>query len=295
MREKYSGAALSDKQTIAAPSLPRLGFIARHLRMLKAVTFVTYKEWAAYRSHMLLSLVVGPVFFLVQYFIWTSVYSGKTDVGGFSLAQMLSYYGVTTIIYYLTMDFADWNLQMHIRVGSFLTFMLRPLHHRFFALSQKVGHRVLGFIVEFIPVWLIFAFVFKIVLLPASFFWAIISILLGFMMMFYLNYTVGILAFWLVRTDGIRSLIAFFRDVLAGAFIPLTLFPKAIQSVLFYLPFQFTCYLPTRVFIGSYELAGHTLSIPAAVCMQALAVVAMWGISELLWRQGVKKYTGVGT
>ncbi len=290
-----SSAATSYPDSTSNPAvLPRLNRLHRKIRIMKAVAIVTYKEWAAYRSHMLLSLFVGPVFFLVQYFIWTAVYSGRTDVAGFSLDQMLSYYGITTIIYYLTMDFADWNLQMHIRTGSFLTFMLRPLHHRYFALSQKVGHRILGFFFEFIPVWLIFALIFKLTLVPANIFWSLCSILLGFMMMFFLNYSVGILAFWLVRTYGIRSLIAFFRDVLAGAFLPLTLFPKSIQIVLFFMPFQFTCYLPTRVFIGSYELGGISLSLPAAVGIQAGAVIIMWGISELLMRQGLKKYTGVG-
>lgn len=33
---------------------------------MKAVAFVTYKEWAAYRSHVLVSLFVGPLFFLVR-------------------------------------------------------------------------------------------------------------------------------------------------------------------------------------------------------------------------------------
>lgn len=295
---KYSGHSFKPEShpggTANPATLPRLNWLHRKFRIMKAVAFVTYKEWAAYRSHMLLSLFIGPVFFLVQYFIWTAVYSGREIVAGFSLDQMLSYYGITTIIYYLTMDFADWNLQMHIRTGSFLTFMLRPLHHRYFALSQKVGHRILGFIFEFIPVWLIFAFVFKITLVPANILWSLCSIMLGFLMMFFLNYSVGILAFWLVRTQGIRSLISFFRDVLAGAFLPLTLFPKSIQLVLFFMPFQFTCYLPTRVFIGNYELAGISLSMPAAVGIQAAAVIIMWGISELLIRQGLKKYTGVG-
>ena len=295
---KHPGHSISNESysdgTANPLSLPRLNRLHRKIRMMKAVAVVTYKEWAAYRSHMLLSLFVGPVFFLVQYFIWTAVYSDKAVIAGFSLDQMLSYYGITTIIYYLTMDFADWNLQMHIRTGSFLTFMLRPLHHRYFALSQKVGHRILGFIFEFIPVWLIFALVFKITLVPANIIWSLCSILLGFLMMFFLNYSVGIIAFWLVRTSGIRSLIAFFRDVLAGAFLPLTLFPKTIQIILFFMPFQFTCYLPTRVFIGNYELGGISLSLPAAVGIQAGAVVVMWAISEILMRRGLKKYTGVG-
>jgi ABC-2 type transport system permease protein len=271
-----------------------LGSLARRARAMRAVAAATYKEWAAYRSHMLLSLVVGPLGFLAQFFIWTSLFAGRNELGGFSLAGMLRYYGAAAAIYYLTMDFADWNLQMLVRSGKFLAYCLRPMEHRFFALSQKVGHRVLGAVFEFLPVWLIFALVFGIVLVPAEPAWAVASILLAFLMMFLINYTVGALSFWLVRTDGIRSLFRFARDLLAGAFIPLTFFPEAAQKLLFFLPFQFATYLPIRVFLGSYSLGGIALSVPEAVAAQALAVAIMWLVSGAVFRLGLKRYTGVG-
>lgn len=281
-----------DSRIAAAPA--RLPAPRRWLDTLRAVAFVTYKEWAAYRSHMLLSLLVGPAFFLAQSFVWTAVFAGRETVGGFGLRDMLAYYGASTLIYYLTMDFADWNLQMHIRMGSFVTFMLRPLSHRWFAFAQKVGHRLLGFVFEFIPVWTIIALGFGIVLVPADWCWGLLSVALAFAMMFLVNYTVGMLAFWLVRTDGIRALFALLRDLMAGTFIPLSFFPQAVQSVLFFLPFQFTGYLPVRVFLGHYELAGISLSLPQAVGAQALAVAAMWALSGLVWRLGSRRFTGVG-
>jgi ABC-2 type transport system permease protein len=258
------------------------------------VAFVTYKEWAAYRSHMLLSLIVGPAFYLAQIFIWKAVYTGRESIGGFTLPQMLQYYGTVSVIYYLIMDFADWNLQMLIRTGKFLTFALRPVSHMFFALAQKVGHRTLGFVFEFVPVWLIFAVIFRIPIIPARPLWAMLSIALGFLMMFLVDYTVGALAFWLTRTDGIRALFRLFRDVLAGVFIPLSFFPAIFQKVMFFLPFQFITYVPVRVFIGSYELAGISLTLAQAVGAQAIAVLSMWGISTLVFRLGIRRYTGVG-
>lgn len=261
---------------------------------MRAVAFVTWKEWAAYRSHMLLSLVVGPAYFLAQVFIWRAVYAGRDSLGGFTLEQMLLYYGASSVIYYLTMDFADWNLQMLIRSGRFLTYILRPMSHRFFAFSQKTGHRLLGFIFEFIPVWLIFFFVFGIRLIPAEPLWTVLSVALSFVILFLLNYSTGILAFWMTRTDGIRSLIRLLRDLLAGVFIPLSFFPEAVQTVLFFLPFQFVSYVPVRVFLGSYELAGMRFDIPVIVAIQALMALVMLGVTEALWRVGIKRFTGVG-
>ncbi|HTP60362.1 MAG TPA: hypothetical protein VMM82_15675, partial [Spirochaetia bacterium] len=86
------------------------GGAAARLRTLAAVAFVTYKEWAAYRSHMLLSLFIVPVFFLAQVFVWRAVYSGHPMVAGLTLEQMLTYFGTVAVISSLIMDFADWNL-----------------------------------------------------------------------------------------------------------------------------------------------------------------------------------------
>lgn len=258
------------------------------------MAFVTWKEWAAYRSHMLLSLVIGPAFFLAQVFIWRSVFAGKDSLGGFTLEGMLLYYGASSVIYYLTMDFADWNLQMLVRSGRFLTYILRPMSHRFFAFSQKVGHRLLGFVFEFIPVWLIFFFAFRVPLIPARPLWTALSVALSFLIMFLVNYSAGLLSFWLTRTDGIRALIRLLRDLLAGVFIPLSFFPEAAQKILFFLPFQYVSYVPVRVFLGSYELAGIRLEIPQIVGLQAIMALAMLALTEALWRLGIKRFTGAG-
>lgn len=268
--------------------------IQKPISVMKAVAFVTYKEWAAYRSHALVSLFVGPVYFLVQVFIWKSVYASRESLNGLSLDQMLTYFGMSVLINYLIMDFADWNLQMLVSSGKFLTCMLRPMSHIYFALSQKVGHRLLGLTIEFIPVYLIFFFLFQIRLVPARPFWALVSILLGFLMMFLVDYCIGISAFWLTRTLGIRRMFLLLRDICSGVLLPLTFFPGILQKILFFLPFQFISYVPVRACIGTYELGGMTWGIPQIVGFQAVAVGMMTCLTLLLFRLGIRKFTGVG-
>ena len=269
-------------------------YIIQKLNVIRAVASATYKEWAAYRTHSMVSIFVGPAHFLVQVSIWNAVYSSGNSVGGMTLQQMIAYYGVSTLIFYLIMDFADWNLQMLIRTGKYLTFALRPLHHRFFALSQKIGHRILGFLFEFLPVLFIFIFLFKADLRPASWPWAFISLMLSFLTQFYINYTIGISGFWLVRTDGLRSVVYILTGICSGSLFPLLLLPKPLQLAAFFLPFQFTVYVPSMVFSGSYTLGGITLSLPEIVGLQALYVLILRGLSEMLFKLGMKRFTAVG-
>jgi len=269
-------------------------FLKRRIDICCAVAFVTFKEWGAYRTHSMVSIFVGPVYFIVQYFIWTAVYGDAGTINGIELSQMIRYFGAVALIGYLTMDFADWNLSMLIRTGKFLTFALRPLNHRFFAFSQKVGHRILGFVIEFIPCILIFTLLFKIDMRPAHLGWTILSIMLAYLMFFFVNYCIGLASFWVVQSQGIRSVYALLNSVFSGMLIPLVFFPKSLQMIQFFLPFQYTSYVPAMVFLRQYSLGDVHLSIPAIVGIQAVAVLVVYFISELLYKAAMKQFTAVG-
>ncbi len=262
--------------------------------MCRAVAFVTYKEWSAYRTHSLVSVFVGPVYFLVQYFIWTAVYGENGTLGGMELTQTIRYFGVSALIGYLTMDFADWNLQMLVRTGKFLTFTLRPMHHRFFALSQKIGHRVLGFFFEFLPCLLIFALLFKVDIVPKYLGWTVLSVVLAFLMNFYVNYCLGMTAFFLVQANGVRVVYQLLADIFAGMLIPLSFFPDIVQRIMMFLPFQYTNYIPAMVWTEAESIGTLGLTVQQAVMYQAIAVVITAGLSEIIYRSSIKRFTAVG-
>lgn len=269
--------------------------IKHRFEILKSVAFVTYKEWSAYRTHSMVSILVGPVYFIIQYYIWKAVYGGNDGmINGMEFKQILSYYGAITLIGYLIMDFADWNLQMLIRTGKFLTFQLRPIHHRFFALSQKIGHRFLGLIFEFIPCFLILEFIFKIDLIPEHLGLSIISIIFAFLMNFYVNYCIGMTAFWLVQSSGIRMVYQVIAEILSGSLIPLVFFPEVLQKMLFFLPFQYITYVPASVVMGKYTLGGITMEIGQVVMIQGAAVAVVIALSEVIYRRAMNKYTDAG-
>ena len=119
-------------------------------------------------------------------------------------------------------------------------------------------------------------------------------IVLSFILLYLINYCIGITGFWLTKTEGLRRGFLIVRDIFAGSFLPLTLFPEIFQKILFFLPFQFITYVPIRVFIGSYDLAGIKLSIPEAVGLQAMMVVVMFMVYKIFWYYGIKRFTGVG-
>jgi len=271
-----------------------INYFRQQFDICRAVAFVTFKEWGAYRTHSMVSIFVGPVYFIVQYFIWTAVYGDAGFINGMTLNQVIRYFGATALIGYLTMDFADWNLDMLIRTGRFLTYALRPMNHRFFAFSQKIGHRLLGFILEFIPCILIFTLIFGIDMRPVYIGWTIISVALAFLMNFFVHYCLGMASFWIVQSGGIRAVYSLVGSIFSGMLIPLVFFPQPLQILQFFLPFQYTAYVPAMVFLGSYSLGDIQMSVPAIVGIQAIAVFVVFLLSELMFKAAMKQFTAVG-
>lgn len=263
-------------------------------KILFQIILISMKEWSAYRVNMLMLLLTAPLAMLAQYFIWNSVYSTNKSINGMNLNQILTYYAITTILNAFLNDDIATALRSHIYNGSLSTILQKPVSYFFYSFSQKIGKKTISLLIEVLPLAIIFILIFKINLMPQNLIWTIISIALSFIHVFFVNYCIGITAFWLIDNWGITMSANILATLCSGMLIPLVFFPEVIQKVLFILPFQFMYYIPTRVILGSYELAGISMSPYQIVLLQFVYVFLMGYMTYFLWRKGIKKYTGVG-
>lgn len=259
-----------------------------------AVASVTWKEWMAFRSHMLVSLFTGPLRFLILTWIWQATSSGGGTAAGMTTQDLIAYSGMAILVSYAVFDFADWNLQMLVRTGRYANHLLQPMHHAWYALSQKFGHRALAVLVEAVPVWVLVSVFLGRPLVPKGGIWFLLSVVLGFFLMFVVNYASGHVGFWLSRSEGIRRCTILVRDTFGGSWIPLSFFPAALQPFLFATPYPWILYVPLRIASGRVEILGHVVEPAQAVGLQAVALaVSVAALALLDWRAR-RRYLAVG-
>lgn len=264
------------------------------LQAVTAVAMVTIKEWAAYRSHMAVSLITGPLRFLTMAWIWKSTMSGDAQVGSMDRDELVAYSGLAILVGYALFDFADWNLHMLVRTGRYANYLLLPIAHVKIAFSQKLGHRLLALLLEALPVWALVSWWLGRPLIPSHPLWFAISVAQGFVLIFLINYATGLIGFWMARTEGLRRCLVLLRDTLGGAYIPLAFFPLAWQTAIFLLPYAWALYIPLRIGLGRIDLAGHTLTPAMAVACQGL-VTGVWSIGVFgLHRVAMRRFLAAG-
>ncbi len=255
------------------------------------------KEGVAYRPQMLLTLISFPIFFLTQFFLWTSIFgdSPNTSIAGFDLTQMVGYYIVGLLILVFTYSHITTELHNGIREGHFIKFIIKPISYPFFSFWIIIGGRILAFVMEAIPLLFVVG-----LMLGFDFFLTpnLTLFLISFVFAFFINYLLslimGTLIFWFTNPNGITWIYRLLRYFFAGGILPLTFFPEIIQYIILLTPFPLMYFIPAFLFVGNNVILGIEITPLLLLIYGAIQLIIFSLIAYFLWRRGVKTFQGVG-
>ena len=86
-----------------------------------------------------------------------------------------------------------------------------------------------------------------------------------------------------------RVLFTIASNFLAGAIIPLDLFPKWLQEVLAYTPFPYLTYVPAKAYMGE-----NPFSMAQSVATLGLWTVLAIFFANFVWNRGLRRFSGAG-
>ena len=92
-----------------------------------------------YRFNFLARTLFGLIPLVATLCLWQTIYRGKgpgASVGSYSLAEMISYYLLMTLVDALTaVNEDDWQIAADIREGNISQFLLKPIDYLWYRLS----------------------------------------------------------------------------------------------------------------------------------------------------------------
>ncbi len=111
-----------------------------------------------YRFNFFARTVFGFIPLIAVIYVWRAIYAGKPDdpnVGTYSLAQMISYYLIVTIVDALTaVNEDDWQIAADIKDGNISQFLLKPINYLMYRLCLFVSGR-LTYIAVMLAFWVL--------------------------------------------------------------------------------------------------------------------------------------------
>lgn len=259
---------------------------------------ICLEERLVYRGDFALGTLMRFLPIVTQVFLWGAVFASLkpgAEVAGFRYDDMIAYYLLAMVTRaFSSMPGLASGVALQIRNGEVKKFLIQPVDMLGFLLMARIAHKLVYYIVALAP----FALVFYLCRSyfpgwPSSdvMFCFIASLLMAFLMGFFLEATIGMIGFWWLEVSSLLFVYMLFNFILSGHMFPIDLLDETfLGPVVRLLPFQYLAYFPAAVFLG--KVSGQELVI--GMWTQVAWLFIFIAAARLTFHFGVRQYSGFG-
>jgi ABC-2 type transport system permease protein len=189
----------------------------------------------------------------------------------------------------------DHDIGSEVKDGSIAMNLIKPISYKVRMLFSSLGAFIYQFIFVLVPIWvgLLAVRYFTIGELPPSLGTIglyLISLILGFIVNYLLNFCYGLLAFYVTNMWGIAHLKEAVLLFFSGQLIPIAFFPQMLQSIMKFFPFSSLNYIPVLIYLN--KLSGFALL--QALGIQLLWIGILYALSVWMWNRAINKLVILG-
>ena len=281
-----------------------LAELATRLRIWWTMLTISLEERLAYRGDFILGTAMRFLPIVTQVFLWTAVFAATTrsDIAGYSRTDIVAYYLLTMVTRaFSSMPGLAGGIARSVRDGSIKKYLVQPVDYVSFLLAARIAHKLVYYAVAILPFAAVF-FVCRGYFPPlpdaATIAAFTASLVMSFLLGFFMEATLGMLGFWFLEVSSIIFAYMLVQYLLSGHMFPLDMLAGvptgiagvSVADVVRWLPFEYTAYFPAAVWLGK---------VRGAELVQSLAIEAAWVVvmavaCRLAWRRGTWRYSAFG-
>jgi ABC-2 type transport system permease protein len=181
-----------------------------------------------------------------------------------------------------------------VRSGEIKKYLVQPVDLIGFLLLTRLAHKLAYYAVALLPFALLFY-------VCRGFFpegWPdpgilaafLASLVMAFLLGFFLEVTIGLVGFWFLEVSSLLFVYMLLSFFLSGHMFPLDMLPPPWNTLVDLLPLKYLAYFPVAVFLGKI----HGPQLVWGLAIQAIWVLIFIAASRVMFRMGVKRYSGFG-
>ena len=234
----------------------------------------------------------NPLLFLL---FWSgAIAEQKGDGSYWSLGEMSSYYLLVAVTMSFLIVHIDEDVAFHdIKEGVLSKYLLRPFSYFIFKFMEELPWRLAqGFfaLLVFIVFALFFHISFPFVSNPLEIGSAIIICVLALCISYTLKMILGLTALWTTDYWGTLSINEVALLVFGGIVMPFTFYPDLLAKIAYTLPLAYIIYFPVVALQGKLSW----VEIVRVITTQIIWVGLLYGLFQIIWKRGIKRFTAVG-
>lgn len=227
---------------------------------------------------------------LVMFLLWGTAAEGRT-LSGMDAAAFRGYFLAAFLVREIAGSWVAYQLNMDIKDGTLSLRLLRPLHPLVHYVVEQIAHIPFRAALAFPLVFVIFAFDSALHLPPAfSIACFAVSVVLGFLISFFVNVLIASLAFVTDQSLKVLDLWTALFFAFSGYLVPQALLPTWMQRVLLFLPFRYQMGVPVEILTGSL----HGQELVRTLAMQGTMALAVGALAFACFGRGVGRFEAYG-
>ncbi len=254
-----------------------------------SLMLVSMKLRKAYLFDFIIDIAIFPVYAFITYFLWSTLIANGFQI---NLLDIFTYYCLMFIVgeVFFSADPSGVISQDVIR-GTIAYRLVRPISYVSYLFWRRAGRTVLKTLVNLLfLILIIFLLGLKITWELTTITAFMFSLIIGFVLMFFVYFMIGLSALWIEENWGLKWAFRTFERFLAGTWIPLYLLPASVQGVIGFLPFKYTGYFQVMLLQGKIPLQ----SLSYEFLLMAVWIIVLLSLSKIAWKIGRKRIEGHG-
>lgn len=249
-----------------------------------------------YRGSFLFSLFLHPLVMLLTMLMFKGIYRHHElrSLFGYSLGQIVWYFGAAQFFYYLVWNMVDKNISEKVLYGRMEEQLLRPYSLLAWEFVQLTSQKLLAVLFEFIPVFLIYLLIWYPDFLTLSGLAQYLALTaLAFVQFFLMSFLLGLLAFLWHDVSSANVLKFIVVNLLAGVSLPIAFFPGSLQTWILALPFHYLFHTPVAHLLGTVNVDRWS-DFAGTVLGQLTWILLLFLLAELGCRRALARFLSVG-
>ena len=262
------------------------------MRLFWELTNRSLQRQMTYRAAVLAGLVTNFFFGFLRIAVLLALYGQREEIAGVDVQGAITYMAlIQAAIGYLSM-FSWYDLTRSIHTGEIASDLLKPMNLFTYWLALDLGRAIVQFLMRGVLILFIYEFFFDLAYPATAAQWLGlgIGIVLSWLLSFSWRFLVNLAAFWTPNALGIGRFFFIASWFFSGFLMPLRYFPDWVVQICHLTPFPSMLNTVLDLYIGVL----HGPELWRALGVQALWVMVLTGLAQMILRAGVKRLVILG-
>ena len=244
-----------------------------------------------YRTAAWAGIATQIFFGFVYIMVYIAFYESGSAKLPMSLPQLITYVWLNQALLSLfNLMYKDQELFNLVKTGNIAYELARPKNLYFLWYAKIIGQRLAMVILRGIPFFIFLLFLpepYRMIAPPSitNLILFIATLITGTLLMTALITLYPVITMHTLNEKGIVGIIIAIADILSGVVVPIPFFPKFLQVISSYLPFQYISDLPFRIYVGNIGITEGLIGLG----IQILWILILIPLGYILMHKSLKK------